>query len=146
MLPNPDGYLHVALFDPADSGTPQWLTTGAWEVVDGIAAVDEDRGLVYFLAANPSPAEKHLFSVPIPTAGIAPTPSEPKPITDTSRPSYYNAAFSPKAGFYVLSYRGPAVPWQNVYKVDNSSKLPSPTPLVQVHPDDLTRAQASRTS
>ncbi|KZV98721.1 alpha/beta-hydrolase [Exidia glandulosa HHB12029] len=100
---------------------PTYYGEGAWEVVDGIAAVDEDRGLVYFLAANPTPAEKHLFSVPIPSAGAAPTPSEPKALTDTSTPSYYNAAFSPKAGFYILSYRGPAVPWQNVYKVDNST-------------------------
>ncbi|EJD48202.1 hypothetical protein AURDEDRAFT_113055 [Auricularia subglabra TFB-10046 SS5] len=121
VLPNPDGYLHVALFDPADSGTPQWLTTGKWEVVNGIATVDEARGLVYFMAAHPSPAEKHLYSIPIPAPGVAPVPTEPKPITDTSAPSYYGAAFSPGAGFYVLSYQGPGVPWQSVYKVDNSS-------------------------
>jgi dipeptidyl aminopeptidase len=33
----------------------------------------------------------------------------------------YSAAFSPGAGFYVLSYKGPNVPWQRVVKTDDPS-------------------------
>jgi len=124
VLPNPDGYLHIALFDPADSGKPQWLTSGKWEVTDGIMAVDEERGLVYFLAAYPTPAERHLFSATLPAPGVAPVaPEEPKAISDTSTPSYYGASFSPKGGFYVLSYQGPSIPHQNIFSVGNTCKL-----------------------
>ncbi|KAH7106073.1 dipeptidyl peptidase IV N-terminal region-domain-containing protein [Auriculariales sp. MPI-PUGE-AT-0066] len=123
VLPNPDGYLHIALFDPADSGKPQWLTSGNWEISDGIEAVDEERGLVYFLAAHPSPQEQHVYSavLPAPGAQAVVPPAEPNALSDASVPSYYSASFSPKAGFYVLSYQGPLVPHQNIYKVANSS-------------------------
>lgn len=40
----------------------------------------------------------------------------PTPVTDTSVASYYSASFSPSAGFYLLSYEGPGVPFQKVIK------------------------------
>ena len=42
---------------------------------------------------------------------------EPTALTDTSSPAYYDAGFSPEGGFYVLSYRGPHVPWQRIIHV-----------------------------
>lgn len=47
VVPSPEGYNHIALFNPADSGTPQFITSGKWEVVGGIAGVDVAKGLVY---------------------------------------------------------------------------------------------------
>ena len=41
----------------------------------------------------------------------------PTALTDTSVASYYSASFSPQAGFYLLSYEGPSVPFQTVIKV-----------------------------
>jgi dipeptidyl aminopeptidase B len=35
-------------------------------------------------------------------------------LTDASVPSFYTASFSPRAGFYLLSYDGPGVPWQRI--------------------------------
>lgn len=35
-------------------------------------------------------------------------------LTDTTSPGYFEASFSPKAGYYVLGYRGPEVPWQRL--------------------------------
>ena len=46
IVPTQDGYKHIALFDPATSSTPRFLTSGPWEVVDGIQAVDTQRGLM----------------------------------------------------------------------------------------------------
>jgi dipeptidyl aminopeptidase B len=46
IVPNHEGYNHIALFNPFDSGTPRFLTSGHWEVTGGILAVDVDRGLV----------------------------------------------------------------------------------------------------
>lgn len=46
IVPTQDGYNHVALFDPATSSTPRFLTSGTWEVTHGIQAVDSQRGLM----------------------------------------------------------------------------------------------------
>ncbi|EIW75144.1 dipeptidyl aminopeptidase [Coniophora puteana RWD-64-598 SS2] len=119
IVPDANGYNHIALFDPVDSDQPRFVTTGEWEVTDGIQAVDAARGLVYFQAANPS-TERHLYSVPIPTIeNLIKGPAEPTSLTDESVPGSYGASFSPKAGFYLLNYRGPNVPWQRVVQVDN---------------------------
>lgn len=47
IVPDKDGYNHIALFSPASTSTPQFLTTGPWEVTDGVRAVDLVNGLVY---------------------------------------------------------------------------------------------------
>ena len=47
LVPDKDGYNHIALFSPASANTPpQFLTTGPWEVTDGVLAVDVEKGLV----------------------------------------------------------------------------------------------------
>lgn len=46
IVPTPEGYNHIALFSPSNSSTPIFLTTGNWEVTDGILAVDAERGFV----------------------------------------------------------------------------------------------------
>jgi dipeptidyl aminopeptidase B len=47
IVPDQDGYNHIALFSPASATTPRFLTTGPWEVTSGIQAVDLEKGLVY---------------------------------------------------------------------------------------------------
>lgn len=46
IVPNKDGYNHVALFSPPENGEPVFLTSGDWEIVDGLQAVDLKRGLM----------------------------------------------------------------------------------------------------
>ncbi|KAG2012084.1 dipeptidyl-peptidase and tripeptidyl-peptidase, variant 5 [Coprinopsis cinerea AmutBmut pab1-1] len=125
IVPSKDGFNHIALFRPATSSEPQWLTTGDWEVTGLIRAVDTKKGLVYFTAAKSerqASIERHLFSVPLPLDGSTPVATDsPTPLTDITKPGYYGTSFSPQAGYYVLTYSGPSVPWQRVIQVDNSS-------------------------
>ncbi|KAF5341108.1 hypothetical protein D9611_005871 [Ephemerocybe angulata] len=122
ITPTPEGYNHIALFSPADSKTPQFLTSGEWEVTGGIGAVDLKKGLVYFTAAKSSSTERHIYSVAIPNLAKPATKNvDPVALTDDTKPAFYRASFSPQAGFYLLSYDGPTVPWQKVVQVDNSS-------------------------
>lgn len=46
VVPSKEGYNHIALFKPANSSTPLFVTKGKWEVVDGIKAVDAKNGIV----------------------------------------------------------------------------------------------------
>ena len=94
--------------------------------VDTLAQRMVQRGLVpdrfvsYFLAAAPSSIERNLYSAVIPRLSeLAVAPPEPTALTDSSQMSYYSASFSPQNGFYVLSYLGPNIPYQQVIEVDN---------------------------
>ena len=49
VLPNEDGYNHIALFSPVDSSIPKWLTSGPWEVTSGVLGVDVDKAIVCVL-------------------------------------------------------------------------------------------------
>jgi len=69
----------------------------------------------YFQAARSS-IDRHLYSVPI-SSPKTDSVVLPTPLTDDSTPSSYSASFSPGAGFYLLDYAGPNVPWQRVVDV-----------------------------
>ncbi|GAA5856001.1 hypothetical protein JCM5353_008762 [Sporobolomyces roseus] len=127
ILPSPSGFNHLAYFSPADSKEPIFLTEGEWEIDGEIQMVDVQRGLVYFIAANPS-IERHLFSVPLPTSltqlsdlKSGKTKLEaPTPLTATKERGHYSVSFSPFGGVYQLNYEGPGVPWQKLVKVDDA--------------------------
>ncbi|KAK0202348.1 dipeptidyl aminopeptidase [Desarmillaria ectypa] len=114
IVPTKEGWNHVALFNPANATDPVWLTGGEWEVTSGIKGVDVEQGLVYFEAAAPSSVERHLYAVSLDGGEVL-------PLTDTSTLGYHSADFSPGAGWYLLSYHGPDVPWQRVVQAGGSN-------------------------
>jgi dipeptidyl aminopeptidase len=76
----------------------------------------------YFLAAKPS-TERHLYSARIPDlAEIDDHVPEVTALTDTTKPSYYSVSFSPEAGYYVLGYQGPNIPWQKLFSANDTSE------------------------
>lgn len=142
VVPNSDGYNHLALFSPSSSSTPIWLTSGKWELTKGVTGIDGVRGLVfvrissifvsihisprYFEAANPLSTSRHIYSVSLPSLNIAgkekPAITVPTALTDAIDAAYYSAEFSPQAGFYLLSYNGPGVPSQKIVQAANSKE------------------------
>ncbi|KNE96155.1 hypothetical protein PSTG_10573 [Puccinia striiformis f. sp. tritici PST-78] len=126
---NPAGYRHIAYFSPPDTQSPVFLSDGKWEVDGVISAVDFENSLVYFVAANPS-MERHLYSVKLPTktefAQLKTSQSDNSDLEKTLTPitsgvGFYGVSFSGSAGFYLLSYNGPSVPWQKLVKVGDPS-------------------------
>ncbi|CAG8541103.1 11966_t:CDS:10, partial [Acaulospora morrowiae] len=107
-----NGYNHLALFSPIDSNTPQFLTSGNWEVVGGVQAVDYKRELVYFISTEKSSIERHLYSVTL-------DGKNKTALTDTSSAGYYSVSFSKDSEYYNIMYQGPDIPWQKVLKTDN---------------------------
>ncbi|KAI9719132.1 MAG: hypothetical protein M1828_006314 [Chrysothrix sp. TS-e1954] len=101
------GYDHLGYFSPLDNPDPKILTSGQWEVVDAPSAIDVDNNLVYFIATKESSIQRHVYKVGLDGSGL-------EPITDTSEEAYYEAHFSKAAGYAVLSYEGPDIPWQKV--------------------------------
>ncbi|KAL6231225.1 putative dipeptidyl-aminopeptidase B [Aspergillus navahoensis] len=106
-----EGYDHLAYFTPLDNPEPIMLTSGKWEVVDAPTAVDLTRGLVYFIATKEAPTERHLYRVRLDGSDL-------KPLTDISEPGYYSVSFSDGAGYALLSYQGPSIPWQSIISTE----------------------------
>ncbi|EFP90654.2 hypothetical protein PGT21_001710 [Puccinia graminis f. sp. tritici] len=124
---NQAGFRHIAYFSPPDAQSPIFLSDGEWEVDGKISAVDFEKNLVYFVAANPS-MERHLYSVKLPTkAELNQLRTEKvadlrgvSPVTPiTTGVGYYDVSFSSMGGFYLLSYNGPSTPWQKLVKVED---------------------------
>ncbi|KAF8585399.1 dipeptidyl aminopeptidase [Ramaria rubella] len=118
LLPTKHGFNQIALFNPDNPSTPRWLTEGEGEV-SKLLSVDVQRRLVYFITSGESGIERSLFSVPIPSSAADLEIVIPTALTEDRPevPSHYSAAFSPEAGFYLLTYEGPDVPWQKLVNV-----------------------------
>jgi dipeptidyl-peptidase-4 len=58
-----DGFRHLYLYD-GEGRLLRRLTSGEW-MVDALAAVDEQAGMVYFTATKATPTESHLYAVPL---------------------------------------------------------------------------------
>ena len=102
-----EGYDHLAYFTPLDNPEPIILTSGKWEVVKAPSAVDLNENLVYFVATKESSIQRHVYSVRLDGSNL-------QPITDISKEGYYDVSFSNKAGYALLSYQGPNIPWQRI--------------------------------
>jgi dipeptidyl aminopeptidase len=120
VLPDSKGFNHIALFPTPDSTSPTWLTSGDWEVADGIQAVDVQRRQIWFLAARPS-SERRLYHVALPSAASSQiiTAPEEHTLNDTA---YCSVSFSPEGRFYLYSSEGSDVPWQSLIDVDGKRR------------------------
>ena len=102
-----DGYDHLAYFTPLENPEPIMITTGEWEVVDGPSAVDLKGNLVYFVATKESSLQRHVYTVNLDGTSL-------QHYSEHRNEGYYDASFSTGAGFALLSYQGPDIPWQEV--------------------------------
>lgn len=108
------GWNHLYLFS-LDGTQNITLTSGEWEVVT-LVGIDTECQLVYYLSTQQHSTSRHLYSVSYPDAVIT-------PLVNDSEPAYYSASFSSGNGYYVLSYLGPDVPYQELYASDSSEPL-----------------------
>ncbi|MFC0676545.1 DPP IV N-terminal domain-containing protein [Lysobacter korlensis] len=105
------GFEHLYLVD--SSGNATALTSGNWPV-DGVLAVDEAAGQVYFAAGKDSPLDTQVYRVPL--AGGA--------IERVSREDGMHAAsFAGNASVYVDSWSGPGTPPQLTLHRNDGTKI-----------------------
>ncbi|KAI0889609.1 dipeptidyl peptidase IV N-terminal region-domain-containing protein [Annulohypoxylon maeteangense] len=120
-----DGYIdtvihdngdHMAYFSPLDTDTPVMLTSGKWEVVAAPSAVDLKNNVAYFVATKESSIQRHIYSVKFDGSHL-------KELTDISKEAYYEVSFSAKAGYALLTNRGPNVPTQKVISTPSNPEV-----------------------
>ncbi|KAI9819553.1 MAG: hypothetical protein M1827_007003 [Pycnora praestabilis] len=108
-----EGYDHLAYFTPLENPKPFMLTSGPWEVVSAPSALDLENNLVYFVGTREAPIQRHVYSVKLDGSDL-------KPMTDISKEGYYDVSFSKGAGFALVTYQGPNIPWQEVVSTPSS--------------------------
>lgn len=117
-LSDQSGWNHLYLF-PVSGGDNVTLTSGDWEVTD-ILSIDSERELVYYRSTTFHSTSRHVYSVSYTTGEIT-------PLVDDAEPAYYSASFSPAGGYYLLSYQGPNVPYQDLYSTNSTEPLSTVT-------------------
>ena len=108
-----EGYDHLGYFTPLDNPEPIMLTSGPWEVVDAPSAVDTVSNTVYFVATKESSIQRHVYSVNLDGTGMQHI-SKAATGDEKASEGYYDVSFSTGAGFALLSYMGPDIPWQEI--------------------------------
>ncbi|KAL6904511.1 putative dipeptidyl-aminopeptidase B [Trichoderma evansii] len=107
------GYRHVAYYSTLHATSPSMLTSGSWEVAD-TPVIDLSSNIVYFTANKKSPVERHLYEVQLDGSNLV-------AVGNTDEHSgYYSSSFSHQAGFFILSYAGPAIPWKKIFTTNSS--------------------------
>lgn len=113
-LSDHSGWRHLYLFSTS-GGEPIPLTEGEWEVTT-VLSIDQERQLIYYLSTQHHSTERHLYSVSYKTFEIT-------PLVDDTVAAYWSASFSANAGYYILTYGGPDVPYQELYSVNQTKPL-----------------------
>lgn len=107
------GWNHIYLHQ-VSGGEPVALTSGDWEV-RAILKVDSVRQLVYYTSTEHHSTESHVYSVNYATG-------EKTALVDDNVAAYWSASFSSRGDYYILSYQGPDVPYQEVYGVNSTTE------------------------
>lgn len=138
VIPDSKGFNHIALFSPIDNGSPQFLTSGKWEVDGSILGVDHVKNLMfvlhssqlsfseswirrYYSAATPS-TSRHIYSIPLTQRADEASVVEPIGLSNVTLPGMFKASFSPFGAFYLLSYDGPNIPYQRLVRSSDQSE------------------------
>jgi dipeptidyl-peptidase-4 len=106
------GWQHIYLY-PVDGSEGIAITEGEWEVTS-IRTIDTERQLIYYLSTQAHSTERHLYSVSYVTR-------ETTALVDDTVPAYWSASFSSGAGYYILTYQGPDVPYQELYSINDTA-------------------------
>jgi dipeptidyl-peptidase-4 len=122
------GFEHLYVIDA--KGRARALTSGDWPV-DGVLAVDEAAGFVYFAAGRESPTESHVYRVPLAGGAIERL---------STTPGMHAASFASNASVYVDSWSNPATPPQLSLHRNDGTLI---TALVKNELDDPAHPYAS---
>jgi len=105
-------FRHLYLYS-LDGGTPKPITSGDFEVAD-LACVDEPDERLFYAATDPSPVERHLYSISFDGSGK-------RRLTFTS--GTHSISMSPDCGHYVDSHSSLREPTQRTLHSSDGAQI-----------------------
>ena len=126
-LSDESGWNHIYLW-PVEGGNSTQLTDGEWEV-RSVLKVDTERQLVYYTSTEGHSTESHLYSVSF--------SGEKTALVDESVPAYWSASFSSGGSYYIRTYSGPNVPYQELFNINSTEPIDTITSNQELY-DNLT--------
>lgn len=104
-------FIHIAKLKthPQGEQTPEAITKGRWEVLS-VLAHDDINEVVYFKGTRESPTQSHIYSVQIKTKEVSCLTCDISTLIPGNKCTYYDASFSKKGSWYLLSCKGPKYP------------------------------------
>uniref|UniRef100_A0A671KYF6 A-type potassium channel modulatory protein DPP6 n=1 Tax=Sinocyclocheilus anshuiensis TaxID=1608454 RepID=A0A671KYF6_9TELE len=112
-------HISMSISQPNSStDTLQSITSGDWDVTQ-VLAYDEDSQLIYFLSTEDDPKRRHLYSAD--TVGTFNRRCLSCDFTDSC--GYVSGFFSPSMDYFLLSCKGPDVPYVTVYSTHDRQKV-----------------------
>jgi dipeptidyl-peptidase-4 len=112
-LSDESGWNHIYRY-PIDGSKPTALTSGEWEVT-AILSINTKSKTVYYQSTERDSTERHVYSVSL-------DGKNKKALVDDSKPGSWTASFSAGSGYYILSYNGPNLPYQELYSANSTSR------------------------
>jgi dipeptidyl-peptidase-4 len=107
------GFDHFYRYSINDTSSPVALTKGDFEV-RALLYVDQEKRIAYYTSTEVHATESHVFGVSLDTG-------EAFNLTDISQPGFWSASFTQNGNFYVLTYSGPNVPFQQLYASNDTT-------------------------
>ncbi|MCJ8729038.1 hypothetical protein PDJAM_G00011690 [Pangasius djambal] len=112
-------HISMAVSQPnSSSDTLQSITSGDWDVTH-ILAYNEDRQLIYFLSTEDDPKRRHLYSADT----VGPFNRRCLSCDFADSCGYVSGSFSHNMAFFLLTCKGPGVPFVSVYSTQEWQKL-----------------------
>ncbi|GAB3736712.1 S9 family peptidase [Luteimonas pelagia] len=121
------GHQHLYVVDAGGEATA--LTSGDWDV-DGLLAVDEAAGQVYFAATRETPLEKHVYRVPLAGGAVERL---------STQPGMHEATFAESGDVYVDLWSNTSTPPQTQLFAADGRLLAT---LVENDPSDASHPYA----
>jgi dipeptidyl-peptidase-4 len=124
-----DGWNHIYLY-PVREGKPVQVTSGNWEVRT-VSQIDKKNSMVHYVSTEEHPTQSNLYTVSLATFERKLTVNSTK-----GKSAFIDASFSPGGSYFVLSYLGPNVPYQEVYATNSTEE---PVRILEDNSDVLSR-------
>lgn len=104
------GWNHLYLYS-VNASEPTSITTGEWEVTS-ILNIDAAAQKVYYQSTEHDSTERHIYSVNF-------DGTNKTALVDDTKAGVWSASFSAGGGYYIRSYNGPDLPYQELYAVES---------------------------
>ncbi|GMM29720.1 Ste13 protein [Martiniozyma asiatica (nom. inval.)] len=116
VLPNNEGYIdtvvldghdHLAYFESSDTVSPVYLSSGDWDVLNGVVGYDKYEKAVYFIGTSGNALQRQIYKSSL-------VDSQLSALTDLNTIHSYSLSVSTNGGWGLMKYNGPDIPSQKI--------------------------------